>query len=243
MRGTLLNTATVAVGATVGLALGYALPTNLQEVALQGLGLVTLGLGLKMSLGSKNILLVAAAIVFGGVVGRLLGIEVGLTNVAEWMRTVTNGQGSFNEGLITSVVLFCVGPMTLLGCIQDALEGKIELLSLKSLMDGVAAVFLAATLGVGVLASAVLVLVIQGTLTLLARPLRPIAEDSEFVQEASAVGGLMLIGTGFGLLGIAKLAVPAFLPALLLAPVFVQVGRHYANNRAERAMPRVDSSV
>jgi uncharacterized membrane protein YqgA involved in biofilm formation len=110
-------------------------------------------------------------------------------------------------------------------------------------MDGVAAVFLAATLGVGVLASAVLVLVIQGTLTLLARPLRPIAEDSEFVQEASAVGGLMLIGTGFGLLGIAKLAVPAFLPALLLAPVFVQVGRHYANNRAERAMPRVDSSV
>jgi len=233
MRGTLLNTATVAVGAGIGLALGKIIPEGLMEVALTGLGLVTLGLGMKTFFETKQLMLVAAAITIGGIVGRIMGIEAGLANLADQMKQAFGGAGRFQEGLITATVLFCVGPMTLLGCLQDALERKIELLAIKSLLDGVAAMFLAATLGVGVLASAILVFLIQAGLTLLAKPLKPIADDPEFIREASATGGLMLIATAFGLLNVKSLPTAAFLPALVLAPFAVWLSRKWKQPQVE----------
>jgi uncharacterized membrane protein YqgA involved in biofilm formation len=115
--------------------------------------------------------------------------------------------------------------MTLLGCLQDALERKIDLLALKSTMDGIAAVFLAASLGKGVLLTAVLVLLVQGALTLLARPLRPLAQDEEILGELSGAGGAILLGTVIGLLGLADLHTANYLPAIFLAPVLVLVSR------------------
>jgi uncharacterized membrane protein YqgA involved in biofilm formation len=232
MRGTLLNTATVLVGATIGHFVGRGIPVDYQTIALSGLGLVTVGMGIKLFLGGKNILIVALAVSLGGILGLGMGLQAGLDSFAEWARITVGGQGHFTEAVITSSVLYCVGPMTLLGCIQDGLEKKIDLLALKSTMDGIAAIFLTATLGDGVFVSAAVVLVFQGLLTLLARPLRPLAEDGEYIGEASAAGGTMMIAIGLGLLEIKKLPVAAYLPAIFLAPVFVFLGRRLSRGRS-----------
>jgi uncharacterized membrane protein YqgA involved in biofilm formation len=227
MRGTLLNTATVAVGALVGWGIGAAIPESFKHVALHGLGLVVCGIGIKMFLQARNPLIAAVAIVLGGVLGLALGLHAGIQSLAEWSRDRLGqgSSGSFAEGVITSFVLFCVGPMTLLGCMQDALEKKIELLSLKATLDGIAAIFLAAALGPGVLLTALLMLIFQGGVTLAARYLQPISDDAEALAELSATGGAILIGTGLGLLEIKDLQTANYLPAIFLAPAIVIVGR------------------
>lgn len=219
LRGTLLNTLTVIVGSVIGLLAQSILDPRWQEIAITGIGIVTCVLGIKMALGSKNILIVVGSICLGGILGAMLGIDHGLQNFAEWARSQIGGGGSFNEGLLTASILYCVGPMTILGCLQDGLEGKIELLAIKSTLDGVASIFLAATLGIGVLVSAAVVFVVQGLITLLARPLAPIAKREGVIDEASATGGIMLIAVGLGLLGIKDVATELFLPALILAPI------------------------
>lgn len=228
-RGTLLNTATVAAGALVGLALRGAIPPEYQKVVLSGLGLVTLGMGMKMFFASKNVLVVAAAIAVGGILGTLLGIQLGIEAFGDWAKQTFGGQGSatFTEGVVTASILFCVGPMTLMGCLEEAIEGKMDLIAVKSTLDGFAAAFLAVSLGPGVLVSALVVFAIQGTLTALGRKLQWIAKDERIIAEATGSGGPMLLGTGLGLLGIASLPVANFLPALVLAPLFVLLGDRF----------------
>ncbi len=218
-RGTLLNTLTVVVGSLIGWRVGEGIPGNLQQVALTGIGLVTLGLGLQMFLKTRNVLIVAATVALGGVLGAWIGIDVGLANFAEWARRTLGGHGTFNEGLITASVLFCVGPMTLLGCIQDGVEHKIDLLAIKSLLDGMSSLFLSAALGVGVLASAAVVLVVQGLLTAFARPMRGVADKPHIMSEAYAAGGAIILAIGLGLVGAKKIATEVYLPALALAPL------------------------
>jgi uncharacterized protein len=227
MRGTLLNTATVATGATIGWAVGKQIPGEFQTVALHGLGLVTCGLGIRMFLQSRNPLVAALAMALGGVIGLALGLHAGIGQLAEWCKVHLGQTGSphFVEGLVTSFVLFCIGPMTLLGCMQDALEKKIDLLSVKSTMDGVAAIFLAAASGAGVLVTAFLLLIYQGAVTLAARPLRPLADDEELLAETTATGGAILLATGLGLLEIKDLHTANYLPSVFLAPAVVMIGR------------------
>lgn len=220
MRGTLLNVATVAVGALLGLAIGRGLPQAPTETAQAGLGLVTIVLGLKMALGARSVLVVAAAVAIGGLLGTAMGVSAALEAFSEWARRLLGGGGTFNEAFITTSVLFCVGPMTLLGCLQDGLEGKIELLTVKALMDGICAVLFAATLGPGVLLTAVVVLVVQGALTLAARSLRKLAQDEALLADAGGAGGPILVAIGLGLAGVASLRSADFLPALVLAPLF-----------------------
>jgi len=234
MRGTLLNTATVAGGATVGLVVGKAIPGSYQTVALHGLGLVTCGIGIKMFLQGKNPLISALAVAVGGVVGLALGIHHGIELIAEWSKAQfgQSGANRFAEGLVTSFVLFCIGPMTLLACMQDALEKKIELMSVKATLDGIASIFLAALYGAGVLVTAILVLIFQGMLTLCARYLRPIANNEQMLNETTAAGGAIMLATGLGLLEIAKLKPANYLPAIVIAPVIVAVSQRFAKQKA-----------
>ena len=236
MRGTLLNTATVAIGAIVGLAAGKALPEEAKTVALHGLGLVTLGISVSLFLKAKNPLIVALSITIGGMVGLAIGLHHGIELLGDWSKTQL-GQGdsaTFTSGMLTSFVLFCVGPMTVLGCLQDALEKKIDLLAIKSTMDGIGAMFLAAASGAGVLLTALLLLIFQGGLTLAARPLSKIASDEEVLGETSGTGGAMLLATGLGLLGIADLHTANYLPAIFLAPAFTLGARRFAQARKPR---------
>lgn len=221
------------MGACIGLLIGESLQPDYQTIALSGLGLVTVGIGIKLFLGTKNVLIVAMAIALGGMLGLALGISSGMDAFAEWAKGTFGGEGNqrFNEGLITTSILFCVGPMTLLGCIQDGLQNKIELLALKSTMDGIAAIFFAATMGHGVLVTALVVLVVQSTLTMLAGVLRPLADDEELMSELSAAGGIILMGIGLGLLDIKRLRTEDYLPALLLAPLLVLLFRRFSREK------------
>jgi uncharacterized membrane protein YqgA involved in biofilm formation len=181
-----------------------------------------------MFLGSKNALIVAGSIAIGGVLGLILHIQYGLDHLADWVKTSVGGTGTFSEGLVAACVLFCVGPMTILGCIQDGLEGKSELLGLKSTMDGVAAIFLAASLGNGVLFSAAFVLIVQGAITLLAKQLAFLREDEALLAEFEGTGGPIMIAIGLSLLDLKKLPTANYLPALVLAPLTVLVSRRLA---------------
>lgn len=240
MRGTLLNTATVAVGGFIGWRLGNVVPDEMGRLALSGLGLVTVGLGLKQLLGTKSFPGLAVALVVGGVLGHLAGIQVGIDSFAAWAKDALGGTGRFQEAIVLTSVLFCIGPMTLLGCLRDGIEGDIELLAVKSTLDGFAALMFAAAMGPGVLVTAAVVLVFQGTLTLLARPLKRVLEDGALVNEMVAVGGAMLVAIGFGLLEMLKLSVSSYLPALVLAPLFVVMGRRW-HLRRETMVRRVQT--
>jgi uncharacterized membrane protein YqgA involved in biofilm formation len=176
-------------------------------------------MGMKMAFETRNVLVVAGALLAGGVIGLFLGIPQGVGALAEGMKRLLGGEGRFNEGLITASVLFCIGPMTLLGCIEDGLEGKIDLLALKSTLDFVASLFLAVSLGAGVLASAVVVLVFQGLLTAAARWLKPLADRPHLIRETTALGGLILLLIGLNLLDLKETPTEAFLPSLVLAPM------------------------
>ncbi len=218
LLGTLINTATVLAGSGLGLVAGAWVPEKAKPLTLSAIGIVTVVMGLKMAGRTKQILLAVGCLVIGGLAGVLLQFPEGVAALAGWVKNLTGGGGRFNEGLITASVLFCIGPMTLLGCLEDGLEGKIEILGLKSTLDLVASFFLAATLGAGVLASACVVLAFQGALTLAARLLKPLADDPDLMDETTGVGGLILIAIGLNLLDLKKIPTEAFLPALVLAP-------------------------
>jgi uncharacterized membrane protein YqgA involved in biofilm formation len=211
--------------------LGKAIPTDAQAVVMNGLGLATMAIGAKMALESRNVLILAASIAVGGLLGFLLGIQPALEAFARWAQQATGGGGRFAEAILTTSILYCVGPMTLLGCIQDGIEGKSDLLALKSTLDGIGAVFFAAALGPGVLVTALVILLFQGTLTAFARPLSPLAKDVELLAEMTAVGGLMMLAIGLGLADVAKLSAAHYLPALFVAPGLAALARGMSKER------------
>ena len=211
-----MNTATVVVGTAIGLAARGHLPGQYHEIALAAVGLGTLGLGIKMFIASNNVLIPIGALIFGGLLGHLLGLQAAVEALASWAKS-TFGGGRIEEAFVTTSILFCVGPMTLLGCLEDGLEGKIHLLGIKSILDGISSVFFAAALGWGVLLSAATVLVVQGGLTLSARRVRPLLARRDVLDETTAAGGGILLAIGIGLLGLRSLPTADFLPALLLA--------------------------
>lgn len=232
MRGTLLNTATVLFGSLVGLGLGRVIPADWREVAIAGLGLITFGLGLRMFLEARNVLVVAAAVTLGGVLGAALGLDEALRRLAEALRARLAGGETFNEAFLTTSLLFCVGPMTVLGCLEDGLERKIDLLGVKSLLDGVASVFFAATLGAGVLLSAGTVLVVQGSLTLLASRLRGLAAREDLLRQSAAPGGAILMAIAIGLLELRDLDPELYLPAIAIGPALAALFPPRAKNSA-----------
>lgn len=220
-KGTVLNTATVVGGAAIGLLIGRFIPDRAMTLVLAGLGLVTFGLGVGMFLKSKNPLLVAVAIAVGGILGVLIGCQAGIEAFSKWAEATFAGSGGgrFAEAVLTTSLLYCVGPMTVLGCIQDGVEGKSDLLAIKSTMDGIGSIFFAAALGPGVFVTAGVVLVFQGLLTNLAGLLKPLAKREDLLSDMGAAGGVMLMGIGLGLVDIKHLPIADFLPALAIGPV------------------------
>jgi len=228
--GTLLNTATVVVGALLGKAIGDRLPPRLRETAMHAIGLMTLALGMQMALGSRNGVVVLGALLLGGLTGELLRIEDRLTALGDWVeRRVERGgkpesRGNFSRGFVTTSILFCVGPMTLLGCMNDGLRGDIRLLAIKSTLDGFSALAFASALGWGVLCSAGTVLVLQSLLTFSAGVLNAWLTEP-MRAELFATGGVMMLGLGLRLLDLKPIRVANFLPGLLYAPLLVALAQ------------------
>ena len=224
MLGTLINVGTVLTGGAVGLCLHRALPERFQRIVLQGLGLITLLLGLQMALKTANIFIVLGSLLLGALLGEWGRLQDRLDAFGRWLEASfkRGDDGRFTEGFVTTSLLFCVGPMALLGSIQDGVSGDYKTLAVKALMDGFAAMVFAAELGWGVLFSAVSVLVYQGAITLAATPLKRVLTDP-MVNEMTAVGGLMIVGIGLMLLEIKRLPLANFLPALVLAPLLAKL--------------------
>lgn len=221
MIGTAINVATVVAGAVAGKLIGSRLPVRVRETLMQVIALVTLVIGADMALKSRQPLILLGSLVFGAITGELVRVEDGIHRLGEWSeaRLSRSGEpGDFTRGFVATSILFCVGPLTLLGCLEDGLRGEYRLLLTKAVLDGVGALAFSSVLGWGVLLSAVTVLVVQGSLTLGAHALAPVLENELVRAELFAVGGVMLLGVGLRLLELKPIRVGNLLPALLYAP-------------------------
>ncbi len=234
--GTLLNVATVLVGTGIGVLLGHRLPQRTREVVTDALGLVTILIAAFSAVAvrdapfvgdvgaSATILIVLAALVIGGVVGSLLRLENRLEGIGGALqRRLSKGAESeerrrYVEGFVAASLVFCVGPLTVLGSISDGLGRGNEQLVLKATLDGFAAIAFAASFGWGVAAAGLAVLVVQGSLTLVGLALGEFMSEGQ-ISALTATGGLLLFGVGLRLLRIKQLPVGDLLPALIVAPL------------------------
>jgi uncharacterized protein len=228
MTGTILNIATVILGSVIGLIFGARIPDKLKETVIAGMGLFTGAMGVEMFLNTENPLIVLGALLIGTLLGEWWRIEDGLHRLGEFLEQrfsseEDDGSNRFVRGFLTASLLFCVGPMTILGSIQDGLTGDYNLLAVKSVLDGFAAIAFASTLGMGVAFSAVIILVYQGGVSLLAGQLDALVTPS-MMNELTATGGVILIGLALSsLLEIKKIRVGNMLPGLAVAPLIVWV--------------------
>ena len=228
MTGTLLNIATVLIGGTLGLIFGARIPDQLKATVISGMGLFTMAMGLQMFLNTENPLIVLGSLLIGTLLGEWWKIEDGLQNFGKFLEQRFSGAGEddsnkFVRGFLTASLLFCVGPMTILGSIQDGLTGDYNLLAVKSVLDGFASLAFASTLGAGVMFSTTIILVYQGGISLLAAQLDSIVTPS-MMNELTATGGVILLGLAFSsLLEIKQIRVGNMLPGLAVAPFIVWV--------------------
>jgi len=217
LLGTVVNVAAIAIGTLIGLALKQRLPERITSIVMQGLGLVTALIGVKMIIVTENVLVVLVSIVVGGVFGELLHIEARLDSFgAKVEAKFSREKGTFAKAFITSSLLYCVGPMAILGALQDGLRGDYSILLTKSGLDGVASVAFASTLGVGVLFSAIPLALYQGGITVGASMLEPFLSSS-IVNAMTATGGLLILGIALNILQVTKIRVGNLLPAILIA--------------------------
>jgi uncharacterized protein len=239
VTGTLINVGTVLAGTAVGTLLGGRLPERVRETVLHALGLVTVLVGVGQGLaafrpplteavGDGAVLVVMGSVLVGGVVGELIAIERGLDRLGEALKArFGRGQARFTEGFVVASLVFCVGPLTILGSIQDGLTGDYQLLAVKSMLDGFAALAFASALGWGVGFSVLVILVYQGGLTLGASALAE-AFSGAMIAAMSATGGILILGIALRLLDLRRVRVANLLPALIIAPAAVALLEHLA---------------
>jgi uncharacterized membrane protein YqgA involved in biofilm formation len=222
LTGTLLNAATVLVGGLLGTLLGDRMPERLRENVVRGVGLFTLAMGVKFAIDTTNLLYMLGAMLLGGIIGSLVGVDARLNQLGEALqrRFARRSKSTVAEAFVTASIIFCVGPLTFLGSIQNGLSGDASLLTVKSVLDGFTAIALAATLGWGVLLTIPLILLYQGGLALGASLFVGVLSDLQ-LREMSAVGGLLIVGVGLKLLAIRDVKVADFLPAILVSPLVV----------------------
>ncbi len=226
MTGTIINVLTVIIGGTLGTLLGVRLPEKMRGTVMSGLGLMVAVIGMQMALSSRNILIVLASILVGGILGEMLGVQDGLDALGRKLeeRFARGGEaGKFTRGFVTASLIFCVGPMTILGSIQDGLIGDYNLLAIKSTLDGFAALAFSSTLGLGVAFAALTVLIYQGALSLAATvvgsALGSVTRETPWVVEMSATGGVLIMGISLILLDLKPVRVANLLPAIFIAPL------------------------
>ena len=234
--GTWINVATIVLGTSLGLLLRSRLPKSMQQIITQAVGLMTLVIGVTMASGLANleagpingIILALLVMAAGGLLGEWWQIEQRLTVLGDWLKARVRGGGRFTEGFVAASLLFCIGPMAIVGSLNNGLTGDNALLTLKATMDGLAAIALTGSYGVGVGFSALSIFVVQGGLSLLASlsgAIIPDPTNSPQVLLITGTGGLMIMGIGLNLLEIAQVRVASFLPALLLCPLAIALAQ------------------
>ena len=226
--GTIINVATVVAGSAVGLLIGKRIPEAMRETVVQVVGLVTIAIGVKDAIGTHNMVFPLVGMVIGAIIGELLRVEDRLEkigHVLKWRFAKSDQSGEehgFVRGFVTASLLYCVGPLTILGAIQDASGQTPQLYIIKGSLDGFISVIFAAIYGVGVMFSAVSVFIVQGTLTALGTSIDSLLDDRMRLELFSA-GGLAVVAIGINLLEIKKIRLGSLLPGLVVTPILVAI--------------------
>jgi uncharacterized membrane protein YqgA involved in biofilm formation len=217
--GTIINIAAVIIGGLIGLLINRKLPRKIVVIIFQVMGLFTLVLGISMSLKTEHYLVVIGSLVIGAIIGEWIDLEKYINRWSEKLKArLKVGNDKFTDGLITAFLLYCMGAMTILGAIEEGVEGSYDILLMKSLMDGVSSIALASALGVGVIFSVIPMLVYQGGLTLFSAYIGEHFTEV-IISDLSATGGILLIGLGINILEIKQLKILNMVPALVIVVI------------------------
>ena len=226
MLGVIVNVIAVLLGGGIGLLCKRGIPARLTDAVMLGLGLCTVYIGIDGALAGENILIVIGAMVLGAIVGTLLDIDGAINRLGAWVEGKFSrnegGKISLAQGFVTASLLFCVGSMTVVGSLNAGILGDNQMLYTKSTLDLVSSAMLSASLGAGVLLSAAFVLVFQGSLVLLSSLIAPVLTYAA-IAEMTCAGSLLIIAIGLNLMGLAKIKVADYMPAILFAPVLVWI--------------------
>lgn len=226
LLGVIVNTGTVLLGSLLGLLFRKGIPQRVSGAVMIGLGLCTVYIGVEGALEGENVLIVIASMVLGGIVGTLLDIDGAINRLGKWVeRKFHRREGesvSVAEGFVTASLLFCVGAMTINGAIESGVKGDDTIYFTKATLDLFSSMMLSAGLGIGVMLSAVFVLVFQGLLVLLAGVIAPVLTPFA-VAEMTCTGSLIMLAIGTNLMGISKIKVADYLPGILFAPIICAI--------------------
>lgn len=239
MIGTILNVGTIVTGGVLGLAAGKQLSPKLEFRIKLFLGVLTVYVGLKTVWNSingtfvhvvKETVIILAALVIGNLIGRAIGLQRSINRLGEYAKRTfvasgSNETRSFGEGFVTCTILFCVGPMAILGSLEDGLTGRIQTLAIKSLMDGLATMAFVKTFGIGPIFAAIPVLAYQGSITLAAGSVAPILSNHLLLDSLNATGGLLILCISVVILDIQKVPLADYLPSLAVAPALTWLFR------------------
>ena len=215
LTGVLINAAAVAAGGVLGTLGGRLMPEKMKQTVLAATGLVSIGIGISGAIGSSNQLIPILSLVIGSVIGELLHIEDGVTRAGDWLQKRFGKSGSITEGFVTGSLVFAAGAMAVMGSLESGLKNDHTILMTKSVIDMAGSVAFAGSLGIGVAFSALSILVLEGTVTLLASLLTGVLTDA-VITEISVTGSLIIIGVALNVLGLTKLRIMNMTPALLL---------------------------
>ncbi|MGD9975278.1 MAG: DUF554 domain-containing protein [Desulfatirhabdiaceae bacterium] len=227
MLGTIVNTLAIAGGSLVGLMFRGRIPVAYHQTVLHAIGLAVMLIGIRSALKSPDILLIIFSVAIGSVVGEYIGIENRLEKLGNWLNTrVSKSENEFTRGFVTASLLYCVGSMAIVGSLESGLTNNHQTLYAKSILDGIASVIFASSLGWGVLFSALPVLIYQGVLTLSASVMKPLLTTA-VVDQMSAVGGLLIMAIGINLLELKKIHVGNMLPAIFMPLIYYALKSAY----------------
>lgn len=225
MIGTIVNSVAVVIGCLIGFLIKGRLKTNISNTIMSGLGLCVLYIGVSGALKGEDTLLMIICIVIGALIGELIDIDKWLSRLGEIIERKVNKVGKSNisiaEGFVSASLLFCVGAMAIVGALESGLKGNHDTLFTKSILDGISSIIFTSSLGIGVIFSAVTVFIYQGAITLGAGILSGVLSTT-VITNMSAIGGLLIVGLGFNMLGVTKIKVANLLPAIFL-PILFQI--------------------
>ena len=221
--GTIVNTVAIMAGSAVGLLLGKRLPEKIRVIVFQGLGLAVLLIGMQMALKCQAPLILIFSILLGGILGELIRLDDFFNSLGDRLgRKIKSKNEQFTAGLVTASLVFCVGSMAIVGSFDEGLRGDSSILLSKAILDGFTSVALASTYGLGVMFSAVPVFLYQFGLTIFAAQFKGVF-SAVLINELTAVGGLLILGIGFNLLGVVKIRISNLLPSLVFVVVLAAI--------------------
>ncbi|MFH0875263.1 MAG: DUF554 domain-containing protein [archaeon] len=223
MIGTIVNVAAIIAGSLIGIIFNKIIPDRIKQIVFQALGLSTIILGIMLGIKTQNPLILIFSLVIGGIIGEMFDIEKKLEELGSFVKKkVKSKEAKFVEGFVTSSLVFCVGALAIVGSIEDGINNDQTLLYTKSMLDGFASIAFSSAMGIGVIFSAIPILLYQGGITLLSKVAENYLSEAA-ITEMSAAGGLLIIGIGINILEIKKIKVSNMLPAILVALLLSRV--------------------